>query len=148
MKTYYIQAISLIILIICSSFITLNQGTISIEVKGLRSNKGFVLVSLFDKEESFPKDASQAVGKAKVKIINGTARVKFNTLAYGNYAAAVLHDENGNLEMDFNFLGMPKEGYGFSNDAKANFGPPSYGKAMFDLQEAEKTIVININYFL
>ena len=65
----------------------------------------------------------------------------------GIYAVAVLHDENENDEMDFNFLGMPLEGYGFSNDAAAMFGPPSFEAAAFKLSPRASYIPIKIRYF-
>jgi uncharacterized protein (DUF2141 family) len=62
------------------------------------------------------------------------------------YASAVLHDENQNSKMDFNFLGMPLEGYGFSNDAGALFGPPSFAAASFRLLPRASQITVKIRY--
>ena len=63
------------------------------------------------------------------------------------YAVAVLHDENDNAKMDFNFLGMPLEGYGFSNDASALFGPPSFSAAAFRLTARASHVSVKIRYF-
>lgn len=121
-------------------------NSVSIEVQNLRSQKGYVLISLFNNAKDFPKNATKAIGKTKVRIENGRAIAAFNDLPAGKYAAAILHDENDNLKMDFNIVGMPKEGYGFSNDAKGLFGPPSFEKAAFTV-DGEKKIIIKASYF-
>jgi uncharacterized protein (DUF2141 family) len=59
----------------------------------------------------------------------------------------VLHDENENSKMDFNFLGMPLEGYGFSNDASGTFGPPSFEDAAFRLKARPSAVSIKARYF-
>ena len=65
---------------------------------------------------------------------------------YGNYAVSALDDENGNLEMD-KTLGMPKEGYGFSRDAKVGLGPPKFEDCAFEIDEPLVKITIRIRYF-
>jgi uncharacterized protein (DUF2141 family) len=57
------------------------------------------------------------------------ASVSFGDLAPGSYAVSVIHDANGNGDIDLNMLGMPTEGYGFSNDAHGTLGPPSFDAA-------------------
>lgn len=138
--------IALMIITLHSSLNHSSLNTVSIEVMNLKSNRGFVLVSLYNNVKDFPKDANKAIGKSKASIENGKAIVTFNNLPAGKYAAAILHDENNNLKMDFNILGMPKEGYGFSNDAKGLFGPPSFERASFNV-DGEKKIVIRASYF-
>jgi len=57
------------------------------------------------------------------------ARCDFEDIVPGTYAFAVIHDENMNGKLDTNSLGVPKEGYGFSNDAKTSLGAPSFSAA-------------------
>ena len=64
----------------------------------------------------------------------------------GRYAIAVHHDENDNKEMDLGLLGIPKEGYGFSNNARVIFGPPVFDAASFDVASEKTEIVLNLNY--
>ena len=59
------------------------------------------------------------------------ARCDFEGIPAGTYALVVLHDENMNGKVDTNWIGIPKEGYGFSNDAKASFSAPSFKDASF-----------------
>lgn len=136
----------LIIFLLNSSFIN-PASTLRIEVTNLRSNKGSVLVSLYNNAKDFPQDAAKAVGKTKVTIEGAKAIAIFENVLPGKYAAAILHDENQNLKMDFNGIGIPKEGYGFSNDARGLFGPPAFSKAAFTV-DGEKKIVIKASYFM
>jgi len=120
---------------------------LTVRVRGLTNDRGRVAVALFSTAESFP-DQKRAVAGHLAKIEKGRAAVRFVGLRPGVYAVAVLHDENENDEMDFNFLGMPLEGYGFSNDASATFGPPSFQAASFRLQPRNSFIPIRMRYFL
>ena len=61
----------------------------------------------------------------------------------GSYAISTYHDENDNDKLDKNIVGIPKEAYGFSNDATGFMGPPKWEDAKFDLKE-DKTITINL----
>ncbi|OYQ37978.1 hypothetical protein CHU92_07075 [Flavobacterium cyanobacteriorum] len=125
-----------------------NTGMLTVAINGLSNEKGSVLVSLFDNKQDFPKEASRAVRREKLEIAGGTASITFKDVPYGTYAVAILHDENDNLKMDFNVLGIPKEGYGFSNNAKGSLGPPSFEKAAVILNNSKKTIRIRMRYFL
>ena len=67
---------------------------------------------------------------AKVKITDkGNVQTKFEGLPKGEYAVSVYHDANLNEELDTNMMGIPKESYGFSNNAKGFMGPPSFEDA-------------------
>lgn len=133
---------------LCASFDKKQEASITVSVTDLRTEKGFVLISLFDDKASFPKNAEKAVGKAKAIIRNGNATATFSNLQPGTYAVAVLHDENQNLKMDMNSLGLPREGYGFSNKAKGRFGPPDFEKAAFRLHTEDITLRITAEYLL
>jgi uncharacterized protein (DUF2141 family) len=85
----------------------------------------------------------RAAAKARKSIAGGAARVEFPGLAPGAYAVAVYHDENGNGKMDANFLGIPKEPTGASNDAKGKMGPPKFEDARFAL-DGDKTITVTV----
>ena len=63
----------------------------------------------------------------------------------GMYAISVLHDENSNKDMDQSKIGIPKEGYGFSNNASISLGPPSFQKAKIELQPGHRNTIISID---
>jgi len=104
---------------------------IKVIITNLRNDKGHVLVSLFKEGAGYPDNASKALRKIKLDILNKKATVIFTGITTGNYAVAILHDENDDQKMNKNGLGIPKEGYGFSNNAMGAFGPPSWSKASF-----------------
>lgn len=121
-------------------------AALTVNVKGLRNDKGRLAVALFDSAAAFPRQEGAFRGQL-VRIAGGRAAVTFGNLRPGLYAVAVLHDENENEKMDFNFLGMPLEGYGFSNDAAALFGPPSFASAAFRLLPRPSRVSISARYF-
>jgi uncharacterized protein (DUF2141 family) len=120
--------------------------SLTLEVSGLRNNRGNLAIALFDSAATFP-DHKQARHAALVRSSQKPVKVVFSGLKPGKYAAAVLHDENQNNQMDFNFLGMPLEGYGFSNDAPVLFGPPSFAAAAVTLSPKPTRAPIKLRYF-
>ena len=121
------------------------NSSIEVELSGLRNDKGHVLVSIFREESGFPEDATRAVYKVKVDINKDKAIANFNSVPNGVYAISVLHDENDDLKMDKNFVGLPREGYGFSNNVSRLTGPPSFKEASFNHQ-SKQTILIKLKY--
>ncbi len=65
-------------------------------------------------------------------------------MPYGRYSIKAFHDENNNSKLDTNFLGMPTERYGFSNNARGRFGPPSFAEAAVTLNSPQITIAIEV----
>jgi uncharacterized protein (DUF2141 family) len=119
---------------------------LTVRVSGLNNDRGRVAVALFASAEAFPDQKRALVGQM-TRIQKGKASVRFANVRPGVYAVAVLHDENENSKMDFNFLGMPLEGYGFSNDASAMFGPPSFEAASFKLAARDSFVPVKVRYF-
>ena len=115
--------------------------SLCIKVEGIKSEKGKILYSLFCGNKGFPSDADKAFKKGMAHIENGCAIIPLDTPP-GEYAVMVFHDEDDNNELKTNWIGMPKEGVGNSNNHK---GIPSYKKSVFTLSE-DKNIVINLWY--
>lgn len=121
------------------------ESKLTVSISNFSNNKGHVLVSLYNKAEGFPSNPEKAVQKRRVTVTNKQAAVEFSPLPAGTYAVAVLHDENDDQKMNTNWLGIPKEGYGFSNNAMGTLGPPSFSKASFGLETGEqKSISIRL----
>ncbi|MFZ9387334.1 MAG: DUF2141 domain-containing protein [Chitinophagaceae bacterium] len=104
---------------------------IKLSITNLRNNNGHVLVSLFKDGAGYPDDVAKAFRTAKLEILDKKATVLFSGLPSGSYAISILHDENNDQRMNKSFLGLPKEGYGFSNNVIGAFGPPGYNRASF-----------------
>lgn len=117
--------------------------TLTVELKGFASDAGLAAVALHSDAKAFPTKEDKAVAKQRVPIGSGKATVVFKGLAAGDYAVAAYHDKNGNSKLDANFIGIPKEPIGVSNDAKGKMGPPKFKDAQFELN-ADKTITVTI----
>lgn len=141
-KLYYL----FILLLLRAGMVTgQTDNTLKVLITGLHSSNGSVLVSLFNQDNGFPSQSGKAFKKEKINIEGGIASTIIRDIPPGTYAIAVLHDENNNLEMDTRLFGLPKEGYGFSNNAKGLFGPPSFRDARFAFSPAQ-IVRINIRY--
>jgi uncharacterized protein (DUF2141 family) len=132
------KLLSMMILFI--SFNITAQNKLTVNVTGLKNNKGQVFVGLYQGEKNFLKKLYS--GKV-ISINNKGAVVEFDHLPSGEFAISLFHDENGNGKMDTGWMGIPKEDYACSNGAKGFMGPPKYSDAKFKLSES-KIITIKI----
>lgn len=122
------------------------DAELSIRMSGFRSDDGQVLIAVFRGEAGFPGDPSKAWKTAVARVARGQARVDL-TVPTGEYAFAIVHDENGNNAMDTSWVGIPKEGFGASNNAKGRFGPPKYRDAKFSVGADGAIQRIVVQYF-
>ena len=125
---------------------TASANTIRVKVEGLRSDKGQVKCALFSSAKDFPKNGDKAVAHAQSAIAHGKAVCEFSAVAPGRYAVSVFHDENSNGKMDTNFIGMPREGVGASNNAIGHFGPPKFDAAAFSYSGGQLELAITVIY--
>ena len=123
-------------------------ATLTIKVVGARNAKGKIGVTLFQDAKGFPDNTSNAVRQQAVDIDPNTrtAQVVFRDVPQGIYAVSVLHDENLNGKLDKNFMGIPKEGYGASNNPTKKRRAPMFDEAKFSLNAPEQTIEIKLIY--
>lgn len=122
------------------------ENALDIEVVGLRNDSGQVGCSLFNDPVAYPRDGTKVLSHVWAQIRSGKAVCEFVGLKPGPYAAVVYHDENGDREFNMNAFGMPREGYGFSNDAAALFGPPTFDAASFNYAGKKLYLILNIRY--
>ncbi|NTU92249.1 MAG: DUF2141 domain-containing protein [Chlorobiaceae bacterium] len=121
-------------------------GRIRVSVENLRSSRGFVGVALFNAKKGFPDKPERAIDGRSIKA-GDSCEIVFDNVPYGTYAISVLHDENGNRKMDKNIIGIPKEGFGTSNNPKIRRGPPTYEDSQVHLDRRELALEIDMNYF-
>jgi len=122
-----------------------STGKLVIDISGFPSSDGFAMVAVNNSEESYKGGEDTAVAKTKTLVVDRKVQVIFTNLPYGWYGVSIYHDENNNGEMDKNAMGIPKEAYAFSNNAKGFFGKPAYKKIKFELNSAEKQIAIKMD---
>lgn len=123
-----------------------SENRIEAEAVNLRNSNGSLRCALFGSRDGFPNDSKAAVASTAVRIENRRAACVFPNLPPGSYALAVLHDENDNDRMDYNFMGLPVEGYAFSNDARGILGPPTFDAAKFIYTGGALTVPIGLRY--
>ena len=104
------------------------QFSLTIEFDGLRNSNGQIILEFIDENEIKIMEITKNIVDKKCIIV-------IKNLKPGKYAFKYFHDENKNENLDLNWIGIPKEGYGFSNNAKGTLGPPSFEKTIFVIKE-------------
>jgi uncharacterized protein (DUF2141 family) len=144
------KAVAWLILIVIAGMISPHRAKaedlIHVEVTGLRNDTGQVGCNVYSSAAGFPTDTSKALHGVLSPIKNKKASCDFSGLPAGRYAVSVMHDENSSGKVETNFLGIPKEGVGASNDAKASMGPPKFDDAAFDYAGGRKDLPVHIQY--
>ena len=122
------------------------SSAIRVSVEGVRNNSGQVGILLFSQAKGFPSDHSAAIRQVMLPARKGKVEAVFEGLPPGTYAIAVMHDENKNQKIDTNMLGIPKEGYGVSNNVKNLLRAPRFEEAAFQLRSAMAEQKISLIY--
>ena len=148
----YINSMFTVLIIILISMSVLSQtldtknsiGRLEIIITGFSNNDGDCWFALDNSEEVYESEDTVWIGKI-LPIENNQVIVVIDSLEYGEYAVKVFHDENKNGELDTDFLGIPDEDYGFSNNVSSWFGPPSWKSAKFLFDQQEMIIKIDVD---
>jgi uncharacterized protein (DUF2141 family) len=132
-------------------------GDLKVTIVGVRSDAGALMIGLYDSAERFKnaitntahigllKDKGRLIG-VTMRARTGSQSIGFMQLPPGRYAVVVFHDENDNGLLDEDALGVPTEGYGFSNNATGFFSAPSFDAAAVTIGSADKSISISLTY--
>jgi len=123
-------------------------GRIHVEIANFHNSVGQVGCALFSSAEGFPMDLSHAMRQSTGAIRDKRASCEFDDVAPGTYAIAVLHDENSDGKIATNFMGIPTEGVGASNDAKpSSFSGPKFSDASFQFKGGLLNLQIRVEYY-
>jgi uncharacterized protein (DUF2141 family) len=134
----------LITIFLIAVTVGVGQTKLEVTVQKIKEHTGTIRVGLFNNEKDF---LEKAVSGKIVKADADQVTVAFEDLKPGEYAVSVIHDENENGKLDSNGFGIPKEGFGFSNNAMGMFGPPSFDKAKIIVKEKSTKHVLDLKYF-
>ena len=138
-KSFFLLAIiSLLFLSTDNSIAQNNSYSLKIQIVGLKSNDGKILLQLFNNKDE------PVAGKTTI-IKNHSCSISISNLIQGKYSIKYFHDENENDKLDTNWFGIPSEGYGFSNNASSMFGPPATKDKLFYINKNTE-IFLKINY--
>lgn len=124
-----------------------SSSKIIIQLTGMENTNGKVNVALYNSSSSF-NDPNQAFREYFLDVTGTSMTITLDSIPEGTYAFGLFHDENDNAELDQNFLNIPTEGFGFSNNAMGSFGPPSYDESKFTLpKNSTITQTIELKFF-
>ncbi len=118
---------------------------LTVVIDGLRDQSGQVCLRVYSGEQGFPGSARGVVQSGCTKVTGTVASKDFYGLKPGSYAVALYADKNSDSKLNTNFLGIPSEGFGISNNPKAKTRAPKFTEASFDLNQ-NKTINITMQY--
>ncbi len=114
-------------------------ATLRVEVSSFRNTKGTLNCGLFTKASSFPDGEGTATVRAPIDGTQGVCT--FSNLRPGTYAVAVFHDENSNGKLDKNFVGIPTESYGVTNNRTHALSSPKWDESKFAVASGEPVIL-------
>jgi uncharacterized protein (DUF2141 family) len=118
-----------------------DAATLTVKLSNIGSEKGKIMLALFQQPEGFPFVHQKAFRLQQVAARPGDLTVSFPQLPAGRYALAVYHDENADMKLNTNALGIPREGYGFSRNIRPKFSAPKFEEAAFDLARSSQMSV-------
>lgn len=128
------------------TMVAASAADLTVTVDGLRNANGTVRYEIDSSADAWDNKA-KAFATADVKAATGSVAYTFKNIPPGTYGVGVYQDENDNGKLDTNFLGIPKEGYGFSNNLKL-MRKPTFEEAHFDVTTQNESIVIHLNHVI
>ena len=132
-------------LIVCGGA---EAAELRVVVNGVRNGDGRIMVDVYATEAKYKASAGKGGGDFRIDLPArpGSVTAVIANATAGRFGATAIHDENANGVLDTNFLGIPREGVGASNDAKGSFGPPNFADMQFSIGDGAMTITIELDY--
>lgn len=136
-------SLTYLLLALCLAYTSdLCSQQITLTVSGVDpSQGGNISAGLYSSADGWTKPGSEVLGIAKKVDGRGQVDLVIKDIPAGTYAIAIMHDANSNDQMDTNFIGIPKEGYTFSNSVFGRLGPPAFSDASFEVVAGQTTRV-------
>ncbi|BCL34600.1 DUF2141 domain-containing protein [Nostoc sp. MS1] len=134
----------------CISVVNAETTTkLTVVVNGIRHQKGEICFRVYASEKGFPMSNTSEAQSGCTKITGKSVTKRFYGLKPGKYAVAIVDDQNGNHKLDTDFFGIPKEGFGISNNPTVSIqtGNPKFNKSSFTFTK-DTTINISVKYSL
>jgi len=122
--------------------------TLRLHVDGLRNSTGVVGSIIFKSRDGWPEDKDKSFRHGPTPIASGErqATVVWEHLPAGDYGVAVIHDENRNAKLDRNFIGIPREGFGFANNPHVGLSAPPFESAIVHVRCPSTETTIHLQY--
>ena len=136
----------ILIVIVILFTISVNAQSLIVEITGIRNRTGNICFAVFVDEAGFDKEqAYYEKNYSKSNIKNGKLTLRLK-LKPGVYGISILDDENKDGEMRYNLIGVPKEGFGFSNYYHTGFKKPKFENFSFRISDKDKKVVVKMKY--
>ncbi len=120
------------------------RSSVQVNIQEASSDRGMIRVLLFSDAAGFPDQVGKAVKSFSLPPKNQQVAFTITDLVPGTYALAVIHDQDSNGKLSSNAVGYPIEKFGFSNNPKVYFSPPSFQKAAFVLGKTPLKVTISL----
>ena len=120
------------------------RSSVQVNIQEASSDRGMIRVLLFSDAAGFPDQVGKAVKSFSIPPKNKQVAFTITDLVPGTYALAVIHDQDSNGKLSSNAVGYPIEKFGFSNNPKVYFSPPSFQKAAFVLGKTPLKVTISL----
>ncbi len=124
-----------------------SQVRLQIDVSGMRTTKGVIAITIYPDDSAHFLDGAYKLARQHMPVTRPVTHACFAFTEPGNYAVALFGDENENGHFDTNFLGIPTEGYGFSNNPKLLLGPPKLNQVRFSAHRGDNAIAVQMKYY-
>lgn len=126
---------------------TAYAAPLKIDVQDVENAKGHIVLAVYKQGDfTASKDGPPPAYSNKSPAVPGVVSFTVDDVAPGAYTIVVFHDENDNEDVDTTWIGLPKEGIGFSNNAKINMGPPAESEMLFEVSDAGAEQAIALAY--
>jgi len=125
-----------------------NAVLFSVSVVDFANTNGNLRFALYSDEASYDDELNPLIGET-LTITSQVLQLQYENIQAGTYAIAVLHDEDGNGDLNTNLLGIPTEGFGFSTNPGISIGKPSFDDVSFEIDgQNDQEIVVEVKYVL
>jgi len=123
-------------------------ASLNLTVEGIQDAEGRIAIAIFNSEAGFPDDHEKAVKHffVPLKKPDRSVTIAINDLPSGQYAIALFHDNNLSGKLETNLFGIPRKGYGFSNNVNPSLRSAYFEEAVFTLLEQGQAMTIKMIY--
>lgn len=144
---FYMKFTTIYLLLVCHGAFVSSQ-TLDIKITNIQNRKGQLCIAVFDSQKGFSKEKVYW-DTCICKRYNGNNELHILiSIKPGKYGLSVLDDENGSAKMEYNFLGIPREGFGFSNYYQKGIRKPTFDDFSFCVGKNEtKVLHVEMKYF-
>ena len=122
-----------------------HAAELALSIDGVRNAEGRIMIAVYDAAAGF-RDQDEALARISLRAKKGSLKLTLSDLPSATYAVSAFHDENSDQKLDTNMLGIPTEGYGFSNDARGTMGPPDFEASAVEVRVGRVPVPISMGY--